>query len=333
LLLQQADTTLAERATEAIGGAAETARQWWDLLLNPATFFAVLGVVLQITLIIGLALVAVRIVGRITNRWNRSVQDFPAVDPRRQRTLTLSNLIRSIAHYVIWPMVGISILATVGFNVTGVLAGAGIAGLAIGFGAQTLVRDVISGIFLLFDDTIHVGDLVTFNGHAGVVEHVGIRLIKVRKFDGELVMVPAGELRTFGNKSLGFARAIVPLGVSYEQDIDEVMRALKEIAHEWASDPENRANLLQDEPEIQAVMDLGESSVTVRIVVQMIPGTQFAAERALRLLVKRRFDEWGVEIPFPRRTVYMRQEPETPARRPTRPEVDAAHDGEAAGSE
>jgi moderate conductance mechanosensitive channel len=302
-------------------------------VLSPAALFALVGTVLQILFILLLAVIAVKLITRVTYRWNRGVQDLPAIDPKRQRTLTVSNLIRSVAHYVIWPMAGMSMLAAIGFNITGLLAGAGIAGLAIGFGAQTLVRDVISGIFLLFDDTLHVGDLVTFNGTTGTVEYVGIRLLKVRKFDGELVMVPAGELRTFGNKSLGFARALVPVGISYEQDLDEVLLAMKEIAHEWASNPENRALMLQDEPEVQAVMELGDSSVVARIVVQVVPGNQFKIEREIRALIKRRFDEWGIEIPFPRQTVYMRRETELPERKANRPLPDAAHDPDAVGSE
>ena len=127
-------------------------------------------------------------------------------------------------------------------------------------------------------------------------------------------MIPAGELRTFGNKSVGFARVIVPIGVSYEQDLDEILEVLNEVAQEWAAIPENKLVMLEEAPAIQAVTDLGDSSVTARIVVQVIPGEQFPAERALRALIKRRFDERGIEIPFPRRTIYLRQETELPAR-------------------
>src|SRR5690606_1151904 len=177
-----------------------------------------------------------------------------------------------------------------------------------GFGAQTLVKDVISGLFLLFDDTIGVGDLITHGGEAGTVEYVGLRLIKVRKFDGELLMIPAGELRTFGNKSIGFARVIVPVGLSYEQNVDTVLEALEAVAAEWAAREEVRAILLEEAPQVQALLDLGDSAVTARIVVQVVPGEQFAAERELRRLIKPRFAERGIEIPLPRRTVYVRSE-------------------------
>ena len=265
-------------------------------------------------LILAIAFFLIGLVRKLTNRWKASVVDLPAIDPRRQRALTVSNLIVSASRYVIWTMAAIMVLAEVGLDIGPLLAGAGIAGLAIGFGAQTLVKDVISGVFLLFDDIIHVGDLVTFGGTTGTVEGISLRLIKIRKFDGELVMVPAGDLRTFGNKSVGFARAIVPIGVSYEQDLDEILAVLDEVAQEWAAIPENKEAMLEEKPTIQAVTELGESSVTARIVVQMIPGSQFPAERDMRKMIKQRFDERGIEIPFPRRTVYMRQETEPPAR-------------------
>ena len=270
--------------------------------------------VLSVAIIIALALLVLGVLRRLTKRWKDSVIDLPAIDPRRQRALTVSNLIMSAAKYIVWTFAVIMVLAEIGLDIGPLLAGAGIAGLAIGFGAQTLVKDVISGVFLLFDDIIHVGDLVTFGGTTGTVEGISLRLIKVRKFDGELVMIPAGELRTFGNKSVGFARAIVPVGVSYEQDLDEILEVLDEVAQEWAAIPENKEVMLEEKPLVQAVMELGESSVTARIVVQVIPGDQFPAERAMRKMIKRRFDERGIEIPFPRRTIYVRNETEPPSR-------------------
>lgn len=284
---------------------------------------------IRVAIIVGLALFLTGLVKRLTNHWRNAVVDLPAIDPRRQRAMTVSNLIVSAARYVVWTIAAIMVLAEIGIDIGPLLAGAGIAGLAIGFGAQTLVKDVISGIFLLFDDIIHVGDLITFGDTTGTVEAISLRLIKVREFDGELVMIPAGELRTFGNKSMGFARVIVPVGVSYEQDLDDVLEALEEVAQEWASLPENQERMLEEAPQVQAVMDLGDSAVTARIVAQVVPGEQFPAERDLRALVKRRFDERGIEIPFPRRTVYVRQEPDLPARNPTR----AGGDGTAADAE
>jgi small conductance mechanosensitive channel len=307
----QADTSAVGAATEAV---TERAGAAYDLVTDTAIWIALGSAILEVVIILALALFVIGVVKRVMLRWRATVEPLPAIDPRRQRAMTVSNLIMSATRYVVWTFAVIMVLAAVGLDIGPLLAGAGIAGLAIGFGAQTLVKDVISGIFLLFDDIIHVGDLVTYGSTTGTVEAISLRLIKVRKFDGELVMIPAGELRTFGNKSVGFARVIVPIGVSYEQDLDEILEALDEIAQEWAAIPENKERMLEEKPVVQAVTELGDSAVTARIIVQVIPGEQFPAERDLRALIKRRFDQRGIEIPFPRRTVYVRQEDELPSR-------------------
>ena len=276
----------------------------------------------RIVLILGAGLVVLRLIRRATNRWIEGVQELEARDPRRQRATTLGNLLQSMAEYVVWPIVAIMVLSEVGLDVGALLATAGVAGLAIGFGAQTLVKDVIGGIFLLFDDIIHVGDLVNIGSTTGTVEEIGVRLVKVRKFDGELVMIPAGEIRTFGNRSVNWARVVVPVGLSYDQDVDAVLPVINEVAQAWAS--ENEAILLEDEPQVQGLLDFGDSSVTARVVVQVQPGEQFAAERELRMRLKRAFDERGVEIPFPQRTVHVLEDASGPARTPESPATDAS---------
>ena len=269
---------------------------------------------LRILVILLVGVVALRLMKKATNRWIEGVQELAANDPRRQRAATLGNLLQSIAEYVVWPIVGIMILSEIGLDIGALLATAGVAGLAIGFGAQTLVKDVIGGIFLLFDDIIHVGDLVSIGNTIGTVEEIGVRLVKVRKFDGELVMIPAGEIRMFGNKSMGWARVVVPVGLSYGQDVDTILPIMQEVANEWAA--EHEEILLEDSPTVQGLMDFGDSSVTARVVMQVKPGEQFAAERELRMRLKRAFDERDVEIPFPQRTVHVLDENAAPPRPP-----------------
>jgi small conductance mechanosensitive channel len=283
-------------------------------VLDPNFWRPVVTGAVRILVILGIALVVLRVVRRLTNQWMERVQDLEKTDARRQRADTLGNLIQSTAQYVVWPIATIMVLSEVGLDVGALLATAGVAGLAIGFGAQTLVKDVISGVFLLFDDLIHVGDLVTVGGRTGTVEEIGVRLIKVRTFDGELVMIPAGEIRTFGNKSMDWARVVVPVGLSYAQEVDDILPIMEQVAQEWAD--ENRDILLEEEPQVQGLMDFGDSSVTARVVVQVKPGEQFAAERELRQRLKRTFDRQGVEIPFPQRTVHRIEEPSGPVRSP-----------------
>ena len=296
-------------------------------ILDPSAWINGLTTLLQMALIIALTLVILRLIDRLTERWTERLTDLPPLHPRRQRALTVSNLISSAARYIIWPVALIMLLSEIAIDVSALIATAGVAGLAIGFGAQTLVKDVISGIFLLFDDTIHVGDRIQVKGDYCTVEYIGVRLIKARKFDGELLMIPAGELRIFGNTSIGFARVIVNVGVSYEQDIETILPVMERVAGRWAA--EHPDILVEEEPTVQAINNFGESSIDLRILIQVKPGEQFQAERDLRRQLKKEFDRLNIEIPFPRRTVYMRQEEDTPPRRITDPESATAEDGNA----
>ena len=275
-------------------------------VLDPALWLGIIGLVVRVGLILLLAYAAVRLIDKVTTQWKRRFEKLPEGHPRQQRAFTVSNLVSSAARYLVWPVAIIMVLSEFHVDVGALVATAGIAGLAIGFGAQTLVKDVISGIFLLFDDSILVGDLVKIGDDAGTVEFIGVRLIKVRKFDGELLMVPAGELRIFGNRSIGFVRVIVNVALSYEQDIEAILPVMERVAKAWAKD--KRAILREEAPTVQAITDFGDSSVNARIIVQIKPGEQFAAERELRVALKRAFDAEGIEIPFPRRTVYVRHE-------------------------
>ena len=293
-----------------------TQNQPIDLL--DASFWSTFGIGLgKVALIIGLAVVVLALARRLKARWVRSVQELPTLDKKRQRVLTVADLMGSITKYAVWTVTVILVIGELGINIAPLLAGAGIAGLAIGFGAQTLVRDIISGFFLLFDDTIGIGDRISFGGETGTVEYLGLRLIKVRKFDGELVMIPAGELRTFGNHSIGYSRVIVNVSLSYDQDINHSLEALNSVAQQWAKVEEISEILVDDEPQVQGVVDLGASGPTVRVVAQVQPGEQFQAERLLRLLIKQQFDQLGIEMQVPRSTVYFRQMDSGPAGSPT----------------
>lgn len=260
-----------------------------------------------LVLIVGTFLL-IRLIDKLAHSWMRQFDDLPQGTPRKQRATTVGALFSSMARYTLWPLVVLLILAEFGFNLGAILATAGIAGLALGFGAQTLVKDVIAGFFLLFDDTIHVGDVIKVNGQAGIIEDIGIRLIKMRRLDGELMMIPAGELRIFGNLSIGFARIATEIDVSYEQDINMLTEALTEVVTEWAES--NEHVLLDEEPEVHSILKMTESTIRLRVVARVLPGEQWQAERSLLKLVKQRFDEKGIEFPFPRRTIYVRHEGE-----------------------
>ncbi|MBO6575670.1 MAG: mechanosensitive ion channel family protein [Rhodothermales bacterium] len=286
--------------------AASDAPVWFEGLPDDLTATDLAWMGARVVVLLVATLILIRIIDRVARASMRQFEDLPHGNPRKQRATTLAALFSSTARYLLWPAAVVLILTEFGFNLNALLATAGIAGIALGFGAQTLVRDVIAGFFLLFDDTVHVGDVITVNGQEGIIEDIGLRLIKMRRFNGELVMIPAGELRIFGNRSIDFARVVCEVDTAYEADINQVTDALGEIAAEWSET--NRSIMLDEEPEVHSVLRLTDSSVRLRVVVRVLPGEQWIAERSMLKLIKQRFDERGIEIPFPRRTVYMRPE-------------------------
>ena len=258
---------------------------------------------LKVILLILVAWSIIKLVDRTLLVWNKRFESLPLITPRRQRALTTSTLLSSTVRYVVGGIALIAILDVLNIDVAALIATAGIAGIAIGFGAQSVVKDMIGGILLLFDDTIHVGDLIRVGTDEGLVEDIGVRTIKIRRFNGELLMVPAGDLRTFGNRSVGFVRAIVPVGLSYDQDVDRIMEVMLRVAQEYAAD--HKDLLMDEEPLVQGITNFSESSVDARIVLKMVPGEQFEGERELRRRLKQAFDEEGINIPFPQRTLHV----------------------------
>jgi small conductance mechanosensitive channel len=218
---------------------------------------------------------------------------------------TIAPLLKDLMRYVTIFVASLLVLLKLGVDPTPILAGLGVISLALGFGAQTLVRDVISGLFILFEGLIAVGDVINFGDTAGVVEEVGLRVTKYREFSGELRVIPNGEIRTFGNFNRQWVRAIVPVGVAYEQDVGKAMRVMEEVGKAWAAE---RAHIVLEPPEVQGIMSFDDSAITIRLVVKLKPLQHWVAERELKLRLKEAFDREGVEIPFPRRVVYTRQE-------------------------
>lgn len=263
-------------------------------LLNPALWLGLLGFVVKAVIVVVLAHGVLRLTARASRAYVGRFRDLPSTHARRQRVTTIAALLTSVARYVVWPVAAITILDSAGFSVTSLLATAGIAGLAVGFGAQTLVRDVISGFFLLFDDTLSVGDTVRIGADEGTVEFIGVRLIKVRKFDGELLMVPSGELRIFGNRSIGFARIVVNVTLPFSTPSGPVLQTMQRVADAWAE--VHRDVLLDDAPDVQAVTSFGERSATVRVVAKAAVGEQYAAERDLRRRLLDAFAEAGYDL-------------------------------------
>jgi small-conductance mechanosensitive channel len=269
-------------------------------LVTPEKLAVTLSKLVDIVLIVAAAMLLYTIARAIARRLLRATH--------ARRAATYINVIRSIMGYVIFFFVLVMILRVFGVNYTAILAGAGVMGLAVGFGAQTLIRDFISGFFLLLEDLIRVGDFITVGDVEGTVEVVGMRVSKIRAFNGTLHTVPNGELTRFGNQSRGHMRAIVALDLAYEQNAEKGMTLAREVAEQWYK--ENADNAIEP-PVVAGLLKFGEAGVQVRVAVKVKPGRQWEAEQQLRLRLKQAFDSSGTEFPSPRRVVYIRSDSET----------------------
>jgi len=223
-----------------------------------------------------------------------------------QRIEALASVLRSVISFVVMIVAALLILGQLGFNLAPLLAGAGIVGVAIGFGSQSLVRDFLSGFFILVEDQFGVGDVVDLEpGIAGTVEAVSLRTTRLRSVDGTVWHVPNGEIRRVGNMSQHWSRALLDVDVAYDTDLQHARVVIKRVADElW----EHGHDILE-EPELWGVEALGQHAVTIRLVVKTRPSRQWVVSRELRERIKRAFDAEGIEIPFPQQTVWMRPDP------------------------
>lgn len=238
---------------------------------------------------------------------------------RSARVRTLLPMLRTILMMMMVVVVGLIILTEIGVNVAPLIAGAGVVGIAIGFGSQTLVRDVITGAFLLFEDAMAVGDVVQVSGLAGVVEQMSIRSIKLRAVDGSLHIIPFSAVTTVTNMTRDFAFAVMDVSVAYGEDTDRVTEVLKTIAAEMREDAKWRPNI-RDDLDIMGVERLADSGVIIRVRLKTEPSQRWAVSRELNRRIKRRFDELGIEIPYPhQKLVIDRQEDRHPALPPPPP--------------
>lgn len=224
---------------------------------------------------------------------------------RRQRSEAMGSVLKSSASFAIFVIAGLMVLSELGLDLAPLIASAGIAGIALGFGAQNLVKDFLAGVFMIFEDQYGVGDVIDTGEATGSVEAVGLRVTQLRDVDGVVWYVRNGEVIRIGNKSQGWARAVLDIGVGYGEDIAMVRALLKEVADTLWQDPE-WTDLVVEEPEVWGVEAMSPDAVVVRVAVKTQPLEQWKVARELRERIKAAFDERGIEIPFPQRTVWMR---------------------------
>jgi len=253
-----------------------------------------------------LILIAASVLQGVASRLIRGFRQFmERRDPGQQtRIQTLGRVFRYIAAVVIWLLAGMLVLGELGISVAPVLATAGVAGLAIGFGAQSLVKDYFNGFFLLLEDQIRQGDIVDTGGQAGLVEEVTLRYVRMRNFDGHVIFVPNGEIKIVKNLTRDFAQAVIRVGIAYREDVDEAFAVMKEVGHEMREDPVFGPNLAAD-IEIIGVDEWGDSSVNLICRFKVAPPIQqWSVRREFLRRLKKAYDARGIEIPFPHLTVY-----------------------------
>lgn len=221
-----------------------------------------------------------------------------------QKIKTLAPVINTAVKIAACFIGGIIILDRLGVNTTPILAGAGIVGLAVGFGAQTLVKDLINGLFILFEESLRVGDYADLGKNEGIVEAIGLRTVKLRDVSGNVHIVPNSSIDAVTNMSKEFSRSVIDVGVAYREDVDEVIGILEEIGEEMRNDPDYGKSILEP-MEVFGLQKFDDSAIVIRVRLTTKPLKQWGIKRAFNMRIKKKFDERGIEIPFPHRTIYM----------------------------
>ncbi len=276
----------------------------WSLFfitVRPEQLMELLGIILRIVLILILGYLLLRLGRYLIDRIFR-VHKKKVMRLETAQILTLNKLLKSILGYVVYFFLATIILGLLDVPVASLLAGAGILGLAIGFGAQSLVSDIISGFFIIFENQFTVGDFVKAGEAEGFVEEVGLRSTKIRAFSGEIHILRNGLINNVTNYSRTNMRIRVIVSVAYEENVERVIKVLDEVCTQVDEEMED----IVEAPKVLGVNDLGESGVDILIIGRAKPLTSWAAERRLRYLIKERFDREGIEIPYPKRVIYSR---------------------------
>jgi small conductance mechanosensitive channel len=262
----------------------------------------------EAALAVGLILVITSVAWHVAGLLVVRLLTLAAGRRRDERTVrrvdALVPLMRSVLQMIIGVLAALLILSELGVNIAPLLAGAGILGLAVGFGAQTLVKDLITGVTILLEDGATVGDVVEVAGHAGVVEEMRIRVIELRDLAGAVHLIPYSEVTSIINHTQDFSFHLMEVGVAYREDTDEVCGVLNEISDEMRRDDTFGPDIL--EPlEILGVDKFADSAVVIKARLKTKPGRQWATGREFNRRMKQQFDRRGIEIPFPHTTVYF----------------------------
>ena len=258
----------------------------------------------RILVILLLAAVALRLVQRGIPHLREVIARRQDSREDEQRVRTLSRVIRYTLTVVVTLVAGMLLLSEIGISVAPILGAAGVVGLAVGFGAQSLVKDYFTGLFLLLENQIRLGDVVEAGGKAGVVEEMTLRYLRLRDYAGIVHFIPNGEITRVSNMSLNFAYAVLDVGVGYGEDVERVVQVIRETGAGLRTDPDFAARILED-LEVAGVEQWADSAVVIRCRFKVAPLEQWNVRREALKRLKAAFDRQGIEIPFPHRKLVI----------------------------
>ncbi|KEO81205.1 mechanosensitive ion channel family protein [Tumebacillus flagellatus] len=264
--------------------------------LLDAQFWINIGwVVLKIALILVIAKVMMKVLDKTVTKIfsGRAIR----MDERRSKTMT--TLLLNVAHYVVYFMVILTVLSNLGLNITSLIAGAGVIGLAVGFGAQSLVKDVITGFFIIFEDQFGVGDNVMINNNVNIrgnVEELGLRVTKIRAFQGEMHILPNSQIQQVTNYSKTNSLAVLDISVAFEENLEHVYQVLREVGEALKAEDER----ITGDPQVLGVQNFVAHEVVVRMTVECKPMEHYGVGRELRQRIKAAFERENIEIPYPK---------------------------------
>ncbi len=284
---------------------------WQDLASDTMTWL--ITVLPRLLLILIIAAVVMRLVSVLLKRLRpvvvgrlrkEGLEDDGELDKRID---TLFGILKSVIKVIVWLILVMLILKQLGIDVAPIIAGAGILGLAVGFGAQELVRDFISGFFMLLENQVRAGDVAIVNGTGGMVESVGLRTIVLRDLAGTVHTIQNGKINSLSNMTKEWSAMVFDIGVAYKEDADQVMKVMARVDDDLRSD-ENFGSLILQPMEIFGVDSFGDSAVVIKGRIKTKPIQQWTVGREYRRRLKIAFDKEGIEIPFPHRTIYWGNE-------------------------
>ncbi|MDF7798566.1 mechanosensitive ion channel family protein [Pontiellaceae bacterium B1224] len=278
-------------------------------LFNDVNWNAVMKTGIRILVIIIAGLILSKVINSLIERLkkrliDKSRQEGEPPSESGKRVETLTRLLWQSFSLTIWIMVMLSILKEVGAKIGPILAGAGVAGLAVGFGAQNLVRDIISGFFIILENQIRVGDVAIINGTGGLVEKIRFRTTILRDLGGVVHVFPNGSISTLSNMTNEWSAYIFDIGVAYKEDTDRVIEVMEKVGREMKED-DTFGRLMIEEPDIFGVDKFGDSAVVIKGRIKTKPIRQWEVGRQYLRRIKHAFDAQGIEIPFPHRSIYF----------------------------